>query len=162
MNARTVLSLVLLAGVAVTGSSCGGGTPPPTPAPTATPTVKASVEPVAETEEPLPFQLDTQLSDAVSAVLLKPFTGDLDEMVKRRLVRIGVTANRTFYFVDKGVQRGIAYEYGRLVEDRLNERFNPDKKHDQRIHVVFVPLQRGKLLPALTEGRVDLVGPSSR
>ena len=41
--------------------------------------------------------------------MLKPFTGDLDEMIKRRVIRIGVTFNRTFYFVDKGVQHGVAY-----------------------------------------------------
>jgi hypothetical protein len=28
--------------------------------------------------------------------VLKPFTGDLDEMVKRRVLRIGVTYSRTF------------------------------------------------------------------
>jgi len=34
----------------------------------------------------------------------------------RRAVRVGVTFNRTFYFVDRGAQRGIAYEYGQLME----------------------------------------------
>ncbi len=72
--------------------------------------------------------------------LLKPFTGDLDEMVKRRLVRIGVTFNRTFYFVDKGVQRGVVYDYGQLVEERLNKHFKTG--NDNKIHVVFVPLPR--------------------
>ena len=43
-------------------------------------------------------------------VLDRPFTGDLDEMVKRRVIRAGVVYNRTQYFIDKGVQRGISYE----------------------------------------------------
>ena len=47
----------------------------------------------------------------------QPFKGDLDEMVKRRLIRIGVTFNRTFYFVDKA-QRGIAYEYATFSRTR--------------------------------------------
>ena len=150
MSTSTTLSVALFVGVVTAGVSCGGGTRP-------APAEKAAAEPTAETDALPPSQLDTQLSDEVRDVLLKPFTGDLDEMVKRRLVRIGVTSNRTFYFVDKGVQRGIAYEYGHLVEERLNARFNPKGEHDQKIIVFFVPLQRDKLLSALTEGRVDMV-----
>ena len=70
-----------------------------------------------------PSELETQLPPRCARPSLKPFTGDLDEMVKRRVVRIGVTFNRTFYFVDKGVQRGMAYEYGQLIEERLNKHF---------------------------------------
>jgi len=39
------------------------------------------------------------------SIITKPFTGDFNQMVSRRLIRVGVTRNRTFYFVDKGVQR---------------------------------------------------------
>ena len=39
-----------------------------------------------------------------------------------KVVRVGVTFNRTFYFVDKGVQRGVAYDFGRLMEDKINEK----------------------------------------
>ena len=87
--------------------------------------------------------------------VLKPFTGDLDELVKRRAVRIGVTFNRTFYFIDRGVQRGIAYEYGQLMEERLNKHFKTGTGN--RIHVIFFPLPREMLLPALIDGKVDLV-----
>jgi len=87
-------------------------------------------------------------------MVLKPFTGDFDEMIKRRLVRVGVIYSRTFYFVDKGVQRGIAYEYGKLMEDRINEKFG---KGNIKIHVFFVPMPREQLLPALVDGKVDLV-----
>jgi membrane-bound lytic murein transglycosylase MltF len=67
---------------------------------------------------------------------------------------VGVTYNRTFYFVDKGVQRGVAYEMGQAFENQLNK---GRKKADTKIHVVFVPLPRDMLGKALTEGRVDLV-----
>ena len=50
----------------------------------------------------------------------------------RRLVRIGVTFNRTFYFVDHGEQRGVAYEYGKALEDELNKKF---KTGDKKISV---------------------------
>jgi hypothetical protein len=36
----------------------------------------------------------------------KPFTGDFDALVKRRSIRVGVTFNRTHYFIDKGQERG--------------------------------------------------------
>jgi membrane-bound lytic murein transglycosylase MltF len=153
IKGRVRLGAVLLVAAIVSATAgCGGGTPATPPA------EKAPLKPAAEAEVPLPpSQLDTQLPEAVREVMARPFTGDLDELVKRRLVRIGVTFNRTFYFVDKGVQRGIAYEYGRLVEDRLNARFNPQKKQDHKILVFFIPLPRDKLLTALTEGKVDMV-----
>jgi len=46
----------------------------------------------------------------VRLVVDKPFTGDLDEMVKRRAVRVAVTFNRTHDFIDKGQERGLTYE----------------------------------------------------
>ena len=47
--------------------------------------------PEAAREEPLPpLAYESALPEAVRAKLNEPFTGDLDEMVKRRLVRIGV------------------------------------------------------------------------
>jgi len=70
-------------------------------------------------------------------------------------VRIGVTFNRTFYFVDKGVPRGVAYEYGQLVETRLNKYFKTGKAN--KVHVVLMPLPREALLSSLVEGKVDFV-----
>ncbi len=111
---------------------------------------------VEEAEVALPpFELESDLPPSVRDAVLKPFTGDLDELVKRRVVRIGVTYNRTFYFVDKGVQRGIAYEYGQLVQARLNKRFKAGTSN--RIHVIFLPLPREMLPAALVDGKVDLV-----
>ena len=40
----------------------------------------------------------------------KKWTGDLDGMVKRRLIRVLVAYNKTNYFLDKDTQRGIAYD----------------------------------------------------
>ena len=94
------------------------------------------------------------MPEAVRAELSEPFKGDLDEMVKRRLVRIGVPYNRTLYFVDKGVQRGAAYEYGKLMEDELNKR---RKTGNLKVAFWFVPLPRDQLLPALVDGKVDMV-----
>jgi len=90
----------------------------------------------------------------VREAVLKPFTGDFNEMLERRVVRVGVVFNRTFYFVDKGVQRGLAYEYGQLMEDRINKKVG---RGNIKVHVFFVPMASEKLLPALIDGKLDLV-----
>ena len=154
MNAKTRYSVVVgLIGIAMTLAACGDNKPA---APAANPAAEVAAKAAAEAEAPLPpSEIETQLPPAVRDDILKPFTGDLDGMVERRLVRIGVTFNRTFYFVDKGVQRGVSYEYGQLVEERLNKHVKTGT--DNKVHVVFVPLPRAMLLPALVDGKVDLV-----
>jgi membrane-bound lytic murein transglycosylase MltF len=62
--------------------------------------------------------------------------------------------NRTQYFVDKGVQRGISYESITLFEEELNKRL---KTGLLKVHVAIVPLARNQLFSALEAGKVDLV-----
>ena len=84
----------------------------------------------------------------------KPFTGDFDEMVKRRSIRAGVVFNRTHYFIDKGQERGLAFESLKNFETELNGRL---KTGNLKVHVVMVPMTRDQLYPALSSGKVDLV-----
>jgi membrane-bound lytic murein transglycosylase MltF len=143
------LALTMLVAAASSISGCSGEKEAPATAASA-----ATSAPAAKSELPVPPPAyATALPESVRAELNKPFTGDLDEMVKRRLVRIGVTYSRTHYFVDKGVQRGGAYEYGRLLEDELNKR---RKTGNLKVAFWFVPLPRDQLLPALVDGKVDM------
>jgi membrane-bound lytic murein transglycosylase MltF len=103
---------------------------------------------------PPPPAYEADLPEGVRAVLSARLVGDLDQMVARRLIRVGVTFNRTFYFTDAGVQRGVAYELGKAFEDELNQKL---KTGNMKVYVVFVPLPRDALASALTEGKVDLV-----
>jgi len=145
MRTRIDVAAVLLVGAVVALTACGDDRQ-----------AGQKSEPIEKAEAPLPaFELESELPPSVREAVLKPFTGDLDELVKRRVVRIGVTYNRTFYFVDKGVQRGIAYEYGQLMQARLNKRFKA--RTSNRIHVIFLPLPREMLPAALIDGKVDLV-----
>jgi membrane-bound lytic murein transglycosylase MltF len=116
---------------------------------------EAQQPPAAKGDALPPVELETGLPPSVRDAVLKPFTGDLDALVKRRAVRIGVAFNRTYYFVDRGKPRGIAYEYGQLMQERLNRQYRTDNSN--KIQVIFLPLPREMLLPALVEGRVDLV-----
>jgi membrane-bound lytic murein transglycosylase MltF len=93
-------------------------------------------------------------SEALALPLPRALKGDLDEMRKRRLVRILVAYNRSNYFIDQGVQRGTAVEAGQLLERWLN-RASP-KAETERITVAFFPTARDRLLPALEEGLGDI------
>ena len=84
----------------------------------------------------------------------KPFTDDFDALVKRRSIRVGVTFNRTHYFIDKGQERGLTYEALKLFENDLNADL---KTGNLKVHVVFVPMSRNQLYPALAGGKVDMV-----
>ena len=88
------------------------------------------------------------------AEILKPWTGDYDGMVQRRLIRILTTYSKTQYFIDRGTPRGTAYDQGRLLEDELNKTLG---KGTLKINIVFVPLARNELLPALMAGKGDIV-----
>ncbi len=133
----------------------GAGAQTATPPAAASPSEPAGTPPASAEKEPLPPEpYEAALPEQVRAELYRPFTGDLDEMVTRRLIRVGVTFNRTAYFVDNGVQRGAVYEYGTLLESELNRKL---KTGNLKMHVFFVPMPRGSLLSALTEGKVDVV-----
>jgi membrane-bound lytic murein transglycosylase MltF len=86
-------------------------------------------------------------------VAKRSWIGDLDGMIKRRQIRILTAYSKTFYFVDKGVQRGLAYDIGQLLEAELNKKF---KTKNIRVHVLYVPVARDQIIPALLEGRGDV------
>ena len=88
-------------------------------------------------------------------IVAKPYTGDFDGMVKRRLIRVLAPYSKTNYFIDKGVQRGTAYEAAVKLEDVINQKLKT--KIATKIHVVVVPTSRDDLYDALVKGRGDVV-----
>jgi membrane-bound lytic murein transglycosylase MltF len=117
------------------------------------PQIVTRAEDDAETLPPVVSPYDA-LPEGARSILDQAFTGDFDEMVKRRLIRAGVAYNRTQYFIDRGVQRGISAEATRLFEEELNKRL---KTGLLKVHVAIVPLPREQLFPALEAGKVDIV-----
>ena len=83
----------------------------------------------------------------------RKWTGDLDGMIKRRVIRILAPYSKPFYFVDRGVQRGLIYEVGRILERDLNKKL---KTGHLKVHVVIIPLARDEFIPALRDGRGDV------
>jgi ABC-type amino acid transport substrate-binding protein len=119
------------------------------PVDTAVATPSAADAAIPETVSPY-----DALPEAVRLVMDKPFTGDFDTLVARRAIRVGVTFNRTHYFIDKGQERGLTYESLKLFENDLNADL---KTGNLKVHVVIVPMTRTQLYPALSSGKVDMV-----
>ena len=101
--------------------------------------------PVGSVEKHTPAWFKTAVSQR--------WTGDLDEMIKRRVIRALVVYSQTYYFVDRGTQRGGSYEALMLFENDLNKRL---KTKHLRINVIFIPVRRDELIPALLDGRGDI------
>ena len=104
------------------------------------PQANGQVEPAA----PQPRQLSLEN---------KPWKGDFEAMLTRRLIRVLVPYSRTLYFVDKGQPRGLAHDVFKLFEEDLNKHL---KKGHVRVHVVFKPDARGDLIQSLQEGYGDV------
>jgi membrane-bound lytic murein transglycosylase MltF len=93
------------------------------------------------------------------AEIQKPWTGDLEGMIERRVIRVLTVNSKTFYFHDKGTQRGTVVDFFRLFEEELNKRLAAEKKLKQKhlkVQVVFIPVRRDQLLPALAAGKGDI------
>ena len=90
----------------------------------------------------------------------KPWTGDLDGMIERRVIRVLTVNSKTFYFVDKGVLRGIAVDYFRLFEEELNKKLaRREKTQEQEPEGAAwcsSRVRRDQLLPALAAGKGDI------
>jgi membrane-bound lytic murein transglycosylase MltF len=141
---RAVVALLLTAITACSDQQKAA--PPAAAVATPSPAEDAAIPQTASPYDALP--------ESVRLVMDRPFTGDFDEMVKRRAIRVAVTFNRTHYFIDKGQERGLTYESLKLFENDLNAEL---KTGNLKVHVVIVPMTRTQLYPALASGKVDMV-----
>jgi membrane-bound lytic murein transglycosylase MltF len=99
---------------------------------------------------------ETKQKDVLSIELKsqnEPWTGDLDGMLKRRVIRVLTVYNKSMYFLDKDTQKGIVYDAMKAFEEELNKK---RKTGNLRVHVIFVPVSREELLPGLAKGRGDI------
>jgi membrane-bound lytic murein transglycosylase MltF len=83
----------------------------------------------------------------------EPWKGDFDGMKERRQIRILVPHNKTYFFLDGPVIRGIAYDIGKAFQSWLNRRH---RKQRLQFSVVFVPVTRDRIIPALAAGEADI------
>jgi membrane-bound lytic murein transglycosylase MltF len=91
--------------------------------------------------------------DPILASALRPWTGDLDGMVERGMIRIAIPFGLTTYFLDGPDQRGLTYDLVVQFEQFLKNRIG---KPASRMTAVFLPTSRDRLLPMLTDGQADI------
>ena len=139
MRIRLTNYLPWCAALALALTACGSREPEPTSAPP-----PASAEPAAGA---------APVADLPSPAPAGTWTGDLNSMTERRVVRMLVINSKTSYFLDNAQQRGATYDMGMELEKWLN-RGNKDRARP--IRVVFIPTSRARLLSDLTEGRGDI------
>ena len=86
-------------------------------------------------------------------VISSSWTGDFDDMVERRVIRVLTVYGVGKYYIDQGQEKGITYELFKMFEDEINKQ--QGRKHI-RIHVFFIPVARDELIPGLISGRGDI------
>jgi membrane-bound lytic murein transglycosylase MltF len=83
----------------------------------------------------------------------KPWKGDFDRLLERRMIRVLVPFSRTLYFNDRGRERGLTGELVRDFEQYVNRKY---KTGNRPLTVYIVPTTRDKLLSQLEAGQGDL------
>jgi membrane-bound lytic murein transglycosylase MltF len=112
----------------------------------ASPAVGQSASAPAASIVPEPRQLNLEA---------RPWTGDFDAMLERRMIRVLVPYSRTLFFLDKGHERGITAETVRDLERYLNQKYR--KQLGKRpLTVYLIPTTRDKLLSGLRDGHGDI------
>jgi membrane-bound lytic murein transglycosylase MltF len=92
---------------------------------------------------------------AIEKVTEEAFSGDFDQMLERRRIRVVVPYSRTLYFNDKGTQRGLTADLIREFEQHLNRKYA--KQLGKRpITLVAVPTTRDELLDDVARGFADI------
>ena len=88
-------------------------------------------------------------------ISVKLWTGDFDQMLERRVIRVLLPYSRSLYFNDKGRERGISVENVRDFEHWINKKYA--KKLGKRpLTVLIIPTTRDKLLPEVVQGMGDI------
>ncbi len=91
--------------------------------------------------------------EMLDQVFRQPWTGDFEAMLKRRTIRALVVYNKLMYFLDGATQRGASYDALKLFEAHINKKYDLKTR---KLNVVFIPVPRDRLLPALQEGLGDI------
>ena len=85
----------------------------------------------------------------------KPWSGDFDGMLERRMIRVLVPYSRTLYFNDKGHERGLTAELVRDFEKYLNKKY-ARQLGKRPVTVYIMPVTRDVLIPDVAKGLGDI------
>ena len=98
-------------------------------------------------------QQNGEAGDSQDFLFEEKWQGDFEAMVKRGRIRVLVVPSKTFFFIDRGVQRGISHDIMREFETFVNEKL---KRKTLKVSVVFIPVRRDQLIDKLVEGYGDI------
>jgi membrane-bound lytic murein transglycosylase MltF len=90
---------------------------------------------------------------ALLEAALAPWTGDLDGMVERNMIRVAIPYGIATYFLDGGSQKGITYDLALAFESSLKKKLG---LKDSDLTMVVVPARRDEILSMLVDGRADV------
>lgn len=79
-----------------------------------------------------------------------PYTGDLDVLSKKGILRVLVSEDLGFYYVEGGKPKGMLAEILYHFEKKL------EKEHPS-VHIQIIPVTRDDLIPALNAGFGDVI-----
>ena len=83
------------------------------------------------------------------------WTGDLDGIAKRRILRILVAPSALGFYFNGTEMQGALYEYGRELEKDLNKKL---RTGNLPINVVYIPVAREVMISKLAAGYADIAG----
>jgi membrane-bound lytic murein transglycosylase MltF len=105
--------------------------------------------PAAEQDKPVAA---VGLEDRING---ERWSGDLNEIAKRRMLRILVVPSALGFYFNGSQMQGAMYELGRELEKELNKKL---KTGNLAINAVFIPIAREEMIPKLAAGYGDLAG----
>lgn len=111
-----------------------------------------STMPVQDSTDSTAVAEDETLSEAYS--MLDKRTGDLDALIETRVIRVLTVYSAGRYYLDGPAEKGLVYEMFKSFETDLNKAL---ERGHLRVHVVFIPVARNQLIPALLAGQGDIV-----
>jgi membrane-bound lytic murein transglycosylase MltF len=150
---------LLAAALLAAGITACGDSDAPAPPASAAATTEAAAPSPAEPASEAPANdaeastVEAESDDPLIAAARVPWKGDLDAIVERGLLRVGLPYGLATYFLDGPTQRGIAYERVQAFEKSLRKRLGESAA---RLKVLIVPASRSRLLAMLDEGLVDV------
>src|SRR5262245_19346492 len=150
---RLKVLTILVCAFAIAASGCSSESTPaaaasPQPA-AAQSSSQAATAPAGQSQAPAssatdatedarsPAEVDAEQFGLPPGIIGAKWTGDLDGMLQRRVIRVLTTYSKTNYFVDRGTQRGAVYDGFQLFEADLNKKL---ENKNIRVHVVFIPV----------------------
>jgi membrane-bound lytic murein transglycosylase MltF/transposase-like protein len=128
------------------------------------PEAPTSISPQPQTEiktdrkpldKPAPPEEDRRRQLRGLAPTSKEWTGDFDQMLAYRRIRVLLPPSRTLYFNDKGQERGVTGDTVRDFERYLNKKY-ARKLGKRPLTIFIVPHTRDTLLTGVAEGLGDI------